>query len=101
MKAEWSRLETIQQRRRLLSLQWVSTKTSGLEAQQFRGYYLYYLHHFVNNIDLKKYGDFYGFELDFDDSEIHRKYNIFRGNESQKLQKWTQYPKIQYEKTVE
>ena len=94
MKAEWSRLETIQQRRRLLSLQWVSTKISGSEAQQFRGCYLYYLHYFVNNIDLKEYGDFYGFDLDFDDSEIHRKYNIFRGNESQKVQKWTQYPNM-------
>ena len=56
--------------------------------------YLYYLHDVINNIDLKEYGDFYGFELDFDDSEIHRKYNIFRGNESQKLQKWTEYPNM-------
>ena len=50
--------------------------------------WLYYLHEVINNIDLKEYGDFYGFHLDFDDSEIHRKYNIFRGNDTQKVQKW-------------
>ena len=59
-----------------------------------RTFYLYYLHDVINNIDLKDYGDFYGFDLHFNDSEIHRKYNIFRGNDSQKLQKWKRYPNM-------
>eukprot|EP01084_Bolivina_argentea_P124290 220242_1 len=47
--------------------------------------YLYYLNDIINQINLKNYGDFYGFDLNFDDSFIHEKYNIFRGDNDKKI----------------
>merc|ERR1712154_707286 len=53
--------------------------------------WLYYCHFAINQVNLKKFGDFYGFELDFDDSAIHRKYNIFRGTDAQRMTQFKEY----------
>eukprot|EP01083_Nonionella_stella_P091286 255208_1 len=43
-----------------------------------RNLYLYYMNDVTNHISLKEYGDYYGFNIDFDDTMIHKQYNIFR-----------------------
>ena len=45
----------------------------------------------MNQINLKEYGDFYGFHLDIDDSAIHEQYNIFRGTEAEKTKRFRTY----------
>eukprot|EP01084_Bolivina_argentea_P120345 213305_1 len=56
--------------------------------------YLYYLNDVVNQINLKNYGDFYGFDLDFDDQSIHEEYNIFRGDIQKKAANFDKYYSI-------
>ena len=52
---------------------------------------MYFLHDVIGRIDLKEFGDFYGFKLDFDDWEIQRKYNIFRGTDIGRHSRFRQF----------
>ena len=51
--------------------------------------YLYYLNDIINQINLKNYEDYYGFDLDFDDARIHRFFNIFRRNKASALERYS------------
>ena len=53
--------------------------------------YLYYLNDVINQINLKNYGDYYGFDLNFDDEWIHKHFNIFRGNKVKKRNAFQRY----------
>eukprot|EP01083_Nonionella_stella_P066250 174261_1 len=56
-----------------------------------RDLYLYYMNDVVNQISLKHYGDYYGFNIDFEDVAIHRRYNIFRGDEKRRAFNFNRY----------
>ena len=58
-----------------------------------RRLYYYYLNDLVNQVRFKKYGDYYGFDIDFDDTKIHSKYNMFDGNDQQRINKFAKFKK--------
>eukprot|EP01083_Nonionella_stella_P158255 514851_1 len=59
--------------------------------QQMRDIYLYYMNSIASRISLKHYGDYYGFNIDFDDLKIHEEYNIFRGRTRRKEHHFAMY----------
>ena len=61
---------------------------------QMRTMYLYHMNYLLNQIDLYKYGGYYGFNIDFDDREIQKKYNIFRGDKNTRKRNFDEYRNI-------
>ena len=49
----------------------------------------------INQINLKNYGDYYGFDLNFDDEWIHKHFNIFRGNKVKKANAFERFGNYQ------
>ena len=45
----------------------------------------------VNQVRLNGYGDYYGFNIDFDDTEIHEKYNMFSGDQRQRVSNFARF----------
>ena len=64
------------------------------KAISIRMCYLYYLNLIVNLKRLKNYGDFYGFNINFDDTEIHKIYNIFQQNKRKTRKNFVIYNSI-------
>ena len=61
---------------------------------KIRVMYLYYMNYILNQMNLYKYGDYYGFNINFDDREIHKKYNIFRGDTDILSQNFNKYRNV-------
>eukprot|EP01083_Nonionella_stella_P020466 56721_1 len=55
-------------------------RTKQYKPSSIRYLYLYYLNHIIHSIDLLNFGDYYGFDININDTYIHRRFNIFRSD---------------------